>query len=83
VFGLFNPNSVTGLVVSTLRDYDSGALFITLRRDDGDITLQVGGELSMEIERLLITRKQRKQATTLTLVYDPDTFAVTSYSVIS
>lgn len=83
MFGLFNPNSVTGLVVSTLRDYDSGALFITLRRDDGDITLQVGGELSMEIERLLITRKQRKQATTLTLVYDPDTFAVTSYSVIS
>lgn len=81
--GLFNSNSVTGLVVSTYRDFDSGALFVTLRRNDGDITLQVGGELADQIEALLIARKRRQEQTTLTLVYDPDTYAISSFSVVS
>lgn len=80
---LFTPNSVTGTAVSTYRDFDSGALYVTLRRADGDITLLVGGELADQIEALLIRRKQRRQQTVLTLVYDPSTFAVVSFSVVS
>lgn len=81
--GLFSPNSVTGLVVSTFRDFENETLKITLQRDDGPITLQVGDALADEIERLLFARKQRGQQTTMTLVYDPDTYAITSYSIVS
>lgn len=81
--GLFSPNSVTGLVVSTFRDFENETLKITLQRDDGPITLEVGDELSVEIERLLIARKQRGQTTTMTLVYDPDTYKIVSYSIVS
>jgi hypothetical protein len=67
-------------IVSTYRDFDSGALYVTLRRADGDITLLVGGELADQIEALLIRRKRRRQQTVLTLVYGPTTFSVPSQS---
>lgn len=79
---LFTPNSVTGLVVSTYRDFESDALYVTLRRPNGDITLEVSGELADQIEALTIRRKNAGRQTTLTLVYDPYTFAITSFSVV-
>lgn len=80
---LFTPNSVTGVAVATYRNLESGALYVTLRRTDGDITLLVGGELADQIEVLLIQRKRRRQQTVLTLVYDPTTFAIVSFAVVS
>lgn len=81
--GLFSPNSVTGVVTSTYRDFDSGVLYVNLQLSSGQISLQVGDPLAAEIEGVLIRRKQRGQQTTMTLVYDPQTFAITSYSIIS
>lgn len=81
--GMFSPNSVTGLVTSTYRNFDSGALYVNLRLDSGEISLQVGDPLADEIERVLINRKRRGQQTTMTLEYDPQTYAITSYSIVS
>lgn len=80
---MFSPNSVTGLVTSTYRDFDSGALYVNLQLDSGQISLQVGDPLAAEIEGLLINRKRRGQQTTMTLVYDPQTYAIISYSIVS
>jgi hypothetical protein len=80
---LFTPNSVTGIAVSAYRDFESSALYVTLRLQTGDITLLVGGELADQIEALLVARRQRQQQTTLTLVYDPDTYAITGFSVVA
>lgn len=78
---LFTPNSVTGTAVATYRDFESGALYVTLHRADGNITLLVGSELADQIEALLVRRKRRGQQIVLTLVYDPTTFAVVSFAV--
>ncbi|WP_322489295.1 hypothetical protein [Chloroflexus sp.] len=83
-FGIFNRHSVTGLVLSTFRNFENDALYVTLRLPDNEeIRLEVNGELSVQIETLLIARKQRGESTTLTLVYDPGTYEITSFSVVS
>jgi hypothetical protein len=82
-FGMFNQHSVTGLVLSTFRNFDTGALYVKLRLDSGETDLEVSGELSVQIETLLIARKRRGEATTLTLVYDPATYEIISFSVVS
>lgn len=82
-FGMFNRHSVTGLVLSTFRNFETDALYVKLRLDTGEIELEVSGDLSVQIETLLIARKRRGETTTLTLVYDPGTYEITSFSVVS
>lgn len=82
--GLFNRHSVTGLVVSTFRNFETEALYIRLRlANNEEIDLEVSGDLAVQIELLLLARKRRGETTTLTLVYDPTTYEIISFSVVS
>jgi len=81
--GLFNRNTVTGLVRSTYRDYTDMALYVTLQLPDSTITLEVRGDLADQIETVLIARKRRQETTTLTLEYTPATGEIIGFSVVS
>lgn len=81
---LFNPNSVTGRVTSTYRNFESNELYIKLDLGNAkEITLIVRDALSDQIENLLVQRRSRGETATLTLVYEPQTGEITSFSVLS
>ncbi|NJO81559.1 MAG: hypothetical protein HC828_01530 [Blastochloris sp.] len=77
---LFNPNSVTGRVTSTYRNFESNELYIKLDLGNAkEITLIVRDALSDQIENLLVQRRSRGETATLTLVYEPQTGEITSF----
>ena len=75
---LFRKNTVTGTVRNFNRG-DDGSLSVTIERSAGTLTLLVYGELADRLELVIFQGRERKQAITVTLEYDPRSGRVVSF----
>ena len=75
---LFRKNTVTGTVRNFNRG-DDGSLSVTIERSAGTLTLLIYGEVADQLELVIFQRRQRKQATIVSLQYEPTSGRVVAF----